>query len=119
MESISIKEWHGAAKVLGCLFCFSGALVFAFVKGPSINFKSKYLRNQSEVTIPSLIKSHSKGEWVKGSLTMLSANTTWSLWLVMQVGHLDPIEIFKKSLYKMNIFCLSVFVYFSCSSPLY
>ena len=70
--------------MLGSVISLSGALVFAFVKGQPIKFMHWYPATQKQ-TADSLIKSYSTGEWIKGSLIMLSANTAWSLWLVLQV----------------------------------
>ncbi|XVE55156.1 hypothetical protein DITRI_Ditri03aG0137400 [Diplodiscus trichospermus] len=83
VESISIKQSPGIAKVFGSVIGLSGALVYAFVKGPPIKFINWYPATQKQ-TPDSLIKSYSIGEWIKGSLFMLSANTAWSLWLVLQ-----------------------------------
>ncbi|KAF8411631.1 hypothetical protein HHK36_004189 [Tetracentron sinense] len=84
MESISIKHLHGMVKVLGSVVCVSGALVYAFVKGPPIKFMNWYPSIHNEVSDPSVTKGISNMEWVKGSLIMLSGNTAWSLWLVLQ-----------------------------------
>ncbi|XP_052190935.1 WAT1-related protein At1g43650 isoform X2 [Diospyros lotus] len=85
LESISIKQWHGVAKVLGSMLCVSGALVFAFVKGPLIKLMNNYPTELSQgVSSSSSVKSSSKEEWVKGCLVMLLANTAWSSWLIMQ-----------------------------------
>ncbi|EOY16718.1 Nodulin MtN21 /EamA-like transporter family protein isoform 2 [Theobroma cacao] len=83
MESISIRQLPGIAKVFGSVTSLSGALVFAFVKGPPIKFMKWYPATQKQ-TAHSLINSCSFGEWIKGSLIMLAANTAWSLWLVLQ-----------------------------------
>ncbi|KAM1030222.1 hypothetical protein FF1_034101 [Malus domestica] len=83
MESISMKRWYGAAKVLGSVTSFSGALVFALVKGPSIKF-NWVPSNQRQIPDSSSSSSSTGGEWLKGSLIMLSANTAWSLWLILQ-----------------------------------
>ncbi|KAK9270171.1 hypothetical protein L1049_025747 [Liquidambar formosana] len=83
MESISMKHLHGLAKVLGSVLGLSGALVFAFVKGPPLKFMNWYPEIQNEITDPS-INCSKKVEWVKGALIMLSANTAWSLWLILQ-----------------------------------
>ncbi|KAK2979596.1 hypothetical protein RJ640_020088 [Escallonia rubra] len=81
VESIQIKQCHGLAKVLGAIVGVSGAFVFAFVKGPPLKFMSfSYPANSTEVSI----WFSSKGEWLRGSLMMLSANTAWSFWLIMQ-----------------------------------
>ncbi|XP_057502825.1 WAT1-related protein At1g43650-like isoform X1 [Actinidia eriantha] len=106
LESVSMKQCHGIAKVLGSLLCVSGALVFAFVKGPPINLiLNNYTTNQSEAP-SSYAKSSSKGEWVKGTLIMLLANTAWSLWLIIQV------PIVKQYPAKLRLTTLQCF--FSC-----
>ncbi|KAL5560117.1 hypothetical protein UlMin_036328 [Ulmus minor] len=80
LESISIKYLHGVAKVLGSVLSLSGALVFAFVKGPSIKFFNWYPSTQNQTTP----HSYHRNDWIKGALLMLSANTAWSLWLILQ-----------------------------------
>ncbi|KAM7507893.1 hypothetical protein LguiA_018346 [Lonicera macranthoides] len=81
MESISIKQWHGKAKVLGAIVCVCGAFVFAFVNGPPLNFiNSSYTPNHNQILGPSI----SKGMLILGSLATLSAMATWSFWIVMQ-----------------------------------
>ncbi|KAJ6335848.1 hypothetical protein OIU78_012453 [Salix suchowensis] len=84
MESISIKHLHGIAKVLGSVICFSGVLVFAFVKGPPVKFMNWYQSNDHKQIQDSSKTCCSREEWLKGSLIMISANTLWSLWLVLQ-----------------------------------
>ncbi|PIA41127.1 hypothetical protein AQUCO_02300137v1 [Aquilegia coerulea] len=86
MESISMKRLYGVAKVLGSIICVSGALLVALNIGPPIEFMNWYSPTHKEVSSPepSPVESNSKLDWVKGALIMLSANTTWSLWLIMQ-----------------------------------
>ncbi|KAL6218173.1 PREDICTED: WAT1-related protein At1g43650 [Fragaria vesca subsp. vesca] len=81
MESISIKKMHGLAKVLGSVSSLSGALVYALIKGPPLKFMNWFPENLDHQIHP---QSSSKGEWIKGSLIMLSANTAWSMWLILQ-----------------------------------
>ncbi|XP_004516629.1 WAT1-related protein At1g43650 [Cicer arietinum] len=83
VESISIKYKHGLAKILGSVLSLSGAIVFALVKGPELDFIKWYPKNENHI-INSFTKVHSKGDNIKGSLMMLSANTGWSLWLILQ-----------------------------------
>ncbi|GLT55006.1 hypothetical protein SLA2020_281610 [Shorea laevis] len=45
MESVTIKRLHGMAKVLGSVLSVSGALVFAFVKGPPLKFMHRHPEN--------------------------------------------------------------------------
>ncbi|XP_039024494.1 WAT1-related protein At1g43650-like isoform X2 [Hibiscus syriacus] len=82
-ESISVRKLPGLAKVLGSVISLSGALVFAFVKGPAISSTNWHSSTHNQTT-DSVIKNHSIGEWIKGCLIMLSANTAWSMWLVLQ-----------------------------------
>ncbi|KAA8537896.1 hypothetical protein F0562_027524 [Nyssa sinensis] len=104
MESISIKQWHGVAKVLGSVVGVSGALVFAFVKGPPVKFMDWYPAIHKEI---SDTKSGTfKVEWVKGPLVMLLANTAWSLWLIMQA---PIVKLYPAKLRLTTLQCL-----FSC-----
>jgi hypothetical protein len=84
MESITLKQLHGIAKVLGSVVGVSGALVFAFVKGPPIKFMHWYSSTENPNS-DSSTQGSSREEWIKGALIMLSANTAWSLWLILQV----------------------------------
>lgn len=84
MESAAMNHAHGIAKVLGSVVGVSGALVFAFVKGPHLKFINWYPES-NKGSSNSTIEHKSKNEWVQGSLMMLAANTAWSLWLILQV----------------------------------
>lgn len=86
MESVTIKRLHGMAKVLGSVLGVSGALVFAFVKGPPIKFLHCHPATDKSQNSNSSIQHSSRGDWIKGSLIMLSANTAWCLWLILQVS---------------------------------
>ena len=79
MESISIKQWHGLAKVLGSIVSLGGAMVYILIKGPPV-----YSISHKKISTPST-DSHSKGDWLKGSLAAISSNIVWSLWIIMQV----------------------------------
>ncbi|KAF8074205.1 hypothetical protein N665_1120s0001 [Sinapis alba] len=72
LETVTLKKSYGLAKVFGSMVGMLGALVFAFVKGPSL------INHDSNKTIPSTKNS------VKGCITMLAANTCWCLWIVLQ-----------------------------------
>ncbi|KAJ8531272.1 hypothetical protein K7X08_026706 [Anisodus acutangulus] len=78
MESICYKQRHGIAKIMGSVVCVAGALVYAFVNGPPLYPEShKGVHYQTSI-------GTSKGEWIKGSIIMLLANTMWSLYLILQ-----------------------------------
>ncbi|PWA46201.1 eamA domain, WAT1-related protein [Artemisia annua] len=82
MERMHIGEFHGWAKLIGAIISVSGALVFAFVKGPTLNFMPWYA-SHSEVA-STTNQTSSNGEFIKGPFTMLCANTLWSCWSIMQ-----------------------------------
>ncbi|KAF5177584.1 Wat1-related protein [Thalictrum thalictroides] len=108
MESISMKSLFGVAKVLGSIICLSGALLVALDIGPPIEFINWYSATHKEVSSlkPSPVEHNSKLHWVKGALIMLSANTAWSLWLIMQ----GPImKIYPAKMHLTNLQC-----FFSC-----
>ncbi|KAM6542410.1 hypothetical protein CsatB_006857 [Cannabis sativa] len=83
IESVCIKNVDGVAKVMGSIVSLSGALVYAFVKGPQLKLmmKNNWYNDHDQKPI-----NYHRHEWVKGSLMMLSANTAWSLWLILQGG---------------------------------
>ncbi|KAK6118806.1 hypothetical protein DH2020_047441 [Rehmannia glutinosa] len=81
IESFSIREFPGIAKFVGSVVSLSGAMVFAFVKGPQVKFLNWCSGTQQTNVITHL---STKKNWIKGCLLMLSANTAWASWLVMQ-----------------------------------
>ncbi|KAJ6834871.1 WAT1-related protein-like [Iris pallida] len=84
METVKLKSASGIAKVLGVALCLSGIMTIAFYVGPKINplnhhhLFSHKSSNSSDASTPS------SASWVKGTFLMITANTTWSLWLVLQ-----------------------------------
>ncbi|CAL1363060.1 unnamed protein product [Linum trigynum] len=80
MERLSIRKVHGMAKVIGSAVGVSGALVFALVKGPAL---VNDVHTSTSKHGP-LKNCCSKGDWIKGSLVMILANTIWSLWVIIQ-----------------------------------
>ncbi|XP_076899102.1 WAT1-related protein At1g43650-like [Bidens hawaiensis] len=82
IERMYIREMHGWAKLIGSLVSVSGALVFAFVKGPTLNFMPWYA---SDGEIGSTTNQFSsKGEFIKGPFMILCANILWSCWGIIQ-----------------------------------
>ncbi|KAL8171927.1 hypothetical protein V2J09_023731 [Rumex salicifolius] len=80
VETMSIKQVFGVAKVLGTIVGLCGAMVFAFVRGPPLKLMGWDRSGQGRVDV----SSHGSGEWVKGSLMMFGANAAWSMWLILQ-----------------------------------
>ncbi|KAF7821963.1 WAT1-related protein [Senna tora] len=77
VESFSIKHVHGLAKILGSIVSLCGAIIFALVKGHPLDFMNHSSSSQTD-------QVHSKGDFIKGPIMMLSANIAWSLWLILQ-----------------------------------
>ncbi|KAL8524495.1 hypothetical protein ACS0TY_014184 [Phlomoides rotata] len=80
-ERFSMRDFPGVVKIVGCVISVSGAIVFALVKGPQLNWS-----RASHATNPPII-THSitpKEKWIQGCLLMLAANIIWASWLVMQ-----------------------------------
>ncbi|KAK1435523.1 hypothetical protein QVD17_01288 [Tagetes erecta] len=82
MERMYVKELHSWVKLIGSIVSVSGALVFAFVKGPTMNFMTWYVSNDEVASTAH--QSSSKGEFVKGPVMMFSASILWSCWSIMQ-----------------------------------
>ncbi|MCE3049525.1 hypothetical protein HAX54_045109 [Datura stramonium] len=72
------------AKFLGSSIGVTGALVFALVKGPQLNFMN-WSKGKTKGNHSSNLNYSLKEEWLKGSLVMLLANIIWSVWLILQV----------------------------------
>lgn len=106
VESISIKEFPGFTKITGSVLSLSGAMVFAFVKGPRINYMNLPEPFDHKMSTNPLTHGTSKESWVRGCLLMITSNTCWATWLVVQA------PIIKKYPAKFRLTMLQCF--FSC-----
>ncbi|KAL0326061.1 UNVERIFIED_CONTAM: WAT1-related protein [Sesamum radiatum] len=79
IESLAINQWHGMAKVLGTILCFSGAMAYTFYEGPPLFSASKNGAHRSFDE-----KTRSKHDWIKGSFLSIAAQVIYSMWLTMQ-----------------------------------
>lgn len=84
IETFSMRDFPGMAKVVGSMVSVSGAMVFAFVKGPGLKLTS-WSDSTKETTSTTHHDFSSKEKWIQGCLLMLAANIIWASWLVMQV----------------------------------
>ncbi|KAI3906816.1 hypothetical protein MKW98_004849 [Papaver atlanticum] len=119
MESITLKHYYEVAKVIGTTVCLSGALVVALYNGPAVklmnwNSSSSFHHHQtghiSNDPSPPSNSSSKAIDSVKGALIMLSANTVWSFWLILQ----GPLI----KLYPAKIHLTSLQCWFSCIQSL-
>ncbi|KAK4390976.1 WAT1-related protein [Sesamum angolense] len=80
IESLSITQWHGLAKVLGAILGISGTMVFTFYNGPPL-----YSSSRTHETHHSFHeKARTKQEWIKGSFLSIAAQLSYAMWLTMQ-----------------------------------
>ncbi|KAK9097220.1 hypothetical protein Sjap_022717 [Stephania japonica] len=88
MESVNLKRWSGNAKIVGVGLCIAGAVTLAFYKGPHLkplihhHILGDHQSTVSSTTAPTM-------DWIKGCFIMVTANTLWGLWLVLQVKVLE------------------------------
>ncbi|KAF8028274.1 hypothetical protein BT93_E1012 [Corymbia citriodora subsp. variegata] len=72
MEVINVGKWHGRAKVVGSAMGVSGALVYAFVKGPPVNLINWSTSGPARQSPPSgswgIGDRSSSGEWIEGCI---------------------------------------------------
>ncbi|KAK4429546.1 WAT1-related protein [Sesamum alatum] len=79
IESLSITQWHGMAKVLGAVLGLSGTMAFTFYKGPPLFSASK---NDTHHLLDE--KTRTKQEWIKGSFLAIAAQLSYAIWLTLQ-----------------------------------
>ncbi|CAO2831024.1 unnamed protein product [Amaranthus hypochondriacus] len=85
LEMWKIKTAPGIAKLIGIVVCLGGAITLALYRGPSIKLFSHPHLLFSHPTHPTThAQPHSGPTWIKGVFILLSGNTFWALWLVMQ-----------------------------------
>ncbi|KAG6421219.1 hypothetical protein SASPL_117769 [Salvia splendens] len=71
MEKVDLGNVRSWAKIMGTVFCVSGAVVMATVKGPKLLGMELILGEQDT--------------WFVGCLFLLASACSWSLWLILQV----------------------------------
>ncbi|KAF5745166.1 WAT1-related protein [Tripterygium wilfordii] len=77
MESLKLRTKPGMAKLAGILVCLAGTATLAFYKGPHFQLLCHHhLHNNVHVS--------SGKSWIKGVFIMLTSNTFFGLWLVLQ-----------------------------------
>ncbi|XP_031401477.1 WAT1-related protein At5g64700-like isoform X2 [Punica granatum] len=83
MESLELGAVTGMAKLAGVGVCLGGAATLAFYKGPHFSLWSHHHHlHHDHQTYQSHVSSGRA--WIKGCFLMLSSNTLWALWLVLQ-----------------------------------
>ncbi|KAL0360349.1 UNVERIFIED_CONTAM: WAT1-related protein [Sesamum radiatum] len=80
IESLSITQWHGLAKVMGAILGFSGTMAFTFYNGPPLYSSSSTHENHHSFHE----KTRTKQEWIKGSFLSIASQFSYAMWLTMQ-----------------------------------
>ncbi|CAH9128371.1 unnamed protein product [Cuscuta epithymum] len=84
LERLGIRKSEGKAKVVGCILSLFGAMVFTFYKGPVLYPTTTHEEAMQKSHLSVKTPAYSKEDWIRGSVLILGANLTWSLWLIMQ-----------------------------------
>ncbi|KAL6864813.1 hypothetical protein ACP4OV_015964 [Aristida adscensionis] len=83
MEDVKLKSASGMAKVTGVALSLAGVFAIALYAGPSlspVNHHHAFATNASGLSGANITRS----DWIKWTFLMVFANTTWSLWIVLQ-----------------------------------
>lgn len=84
IEIVKLKTTPGIAKVVGILFCVAGVATLAFFKGPQLKFSIHHIFKLHNGSLPHQVHVSSGITWIKGCFLMLTSNTFWALWLILQ-----------------------------------
>ncbi|KAL1533501.1 hypothetical protein AAHA92_33382 [Salvia divinorum] len=107
IEKLSIKKWHGLAKVLGAVLGISGTMAFTFFKGPPLypvsNHHAHHMFDE---------KTHSNHDWIKGALLAIAGQVFYAIWITMQAPLLKqyPGKL-RLTILQCGFSCLSSTVY--------
>lgn len=78
LEKVNIRSLRSIAKILGTIFCVSGAIAMALLKGPK-------LLNAAFLPSVSIFSSGGGDNWLLGCLFLFGNCFCWSFWLIIQV----------------------------------
>uniref|UniRef100_A0A5B7BP37 WAT1-related protein n=1 Tax=Davidia involucrata TaxID=16924 RepID=A0A5B7BP37_DAVIN len=77
LEKVDIQSLRSIAKILGTIFCVSGAISMALLRGPKL---------LNAELLPTKSVFGSEGEnWLLGCLFLFGSSCCWSIWLILQV----------------------------------
>ncbi|GJN04784.1 hypothetical protein PR202_ga22356 [Eleusine coracana subsp. coracana] len=85
-EVVKLRSPSGIAKLAGVALCLAGVLVIAFYSGPALRPVNPHRSFAVAHAAPDALR---RVQWIKGTFLMVLANTTWSLWIVLQAGLLQ------------------------------
>ncbi|XP_022947669.1 WAT1-related protein At5g64700-like [Cucurbita moschata] len=105
LEVLRLKSIAGIAKLAGIVLCVGGVGVLAFYKGPQLKwFNNHHLFSaHNAATHAHSATASSTSSWLKGCFLMLSSNTLWGIWIVLQTFVLKS---YPSKLVLTNLQCL-------------
>ncbi|CAL5375037.1 unnamed protein product [Camellia sinensis] len=77
LEKLNIRSMRSMAKILGTVFCVTGAISMALLRGPKLL--------NLEFLPPKLLLGTGGDDWLLGCLLLFGSSCCWSLWLILQV----------------------------------
>ncbi|GMY35503.1 WAT1-related protein At4g30420-like isoform X1 [Fagus crenata] len=77
MEKVNIRSFRSVSKIIGTVFCVSGAVSMALLKGPKL-LNIELLPSNS-------IFGPGGDNWLLGCLSLFGCSCFWSFWVIMQV----------------------------------
>lgn len=81
LEKVRLGSLRSLAKIMGTLFCVSGAVVMALLKGPKLlNMEPIFPTNSIFLQF-----APQQDTWAIGCLFLFASACCWSLWLILQV----------------------------------
>ncbi|KAM7477085.1 hypothetical protein LguiB_024328 [Lonicera macranthoides] len=82
LEKVNIRRLRSIAKIMGTLFCVSGAFAMALLKGPKLLNSGGVIILSKSV---SLLFGSGGENWLLGCLFLFGSSCCWSFWLIIQV----------------------------------
>ncbi|XP_041018417.1 protein WALLS ARE THIN 1-like [Juglans microcarpa x Juglans regia] len=83
IEKVRLDRKDGIAKVLGTIFCVTGATVITLYKGPTIYSPTQTLHSTTPAFVSQLGDANGKN-WTLGCIYLIGHCLSWSGWLVLQ-----------------------------------
>ncbi|KAG2698482.1 hypothetical protein I3843_07G152600 [Carya illinoinensis] len=83
IEKVRLDRKDGIAKVLGTIFCVTGATVITLYKGPTIYSPTQTLHSTTPAFVSQLGDATAKN-WTLGCIYLIGHCLSWSGWLVLQ-----------------------------------
>ncbi|CAI0428339.1 unnamed protein product [Linum tenue] len=77
LESANIRKIHSAAKVIGTIITFVGAMVMTFYKGQLVPYYGSFM-------VPNAGSAEEKRHWVVGTVMLFASCVAWAAFFILQ-----------------------------------